>query len=291
VAPIQDSVLAVAGGSVFAFGGQGPDNTGLGTFSGAVRVTGGVSGVRRSVISDEGTWLLSESGCLLVGPGLGVTDVSAPITPALTSELTQGDVLYAEFDSANREVRWYMDTGTVFVLDRNIPAVRWALWRLPRVMGGSLSAGLLLTSDGRWLDVTPGHPTDAGAPILATVSTSDLTLAEGGWMRFRRFLLAGKWLSSNTEGKVAVTAHYDGADYRTSSHGWLGPDNTIPLSQWFGRVGSSTPDGLFRYRTRFKRQRGSSVRLRISMTGCPALLSQVTLEVTQPNGPARLPAR
>jgi hypothetical protein len=291
VSPVQDSVLAVAGGFLYAFGGQGPDNTGLGAFGGAVRLSGGISGVRRSVVSDEGVWLMAVSGCLLVGPGLAVTDVSDTISSVLSRELADGDVLYAEYDAVNNEIRWYATTGTVFVLDRNVQAIRWAFWRLPRVVGGSLGAALLITADGRWLDVTPGHTTDAGQPIQAVVATADLTPLEGGQSRFRHYLVTGVWLPANTKGKLTVTAHYDGADYRSSLNWFDGPDNTRPLSQWFSRVGVTTQDALMRKRARFARQPGSSVRLRFTITGAPALLSQVTIDVTQPDGLARLPMK
>lgn len=145
IADLNDAKVVFEADRIFAFGGEGPNNYGIGEFSTPqLKLAAGAVTDVGTTLCQLGVLYWSAGGPLLLTQGFQVENISSPVRP-MTELLTPTGV---QVDTARMEVVWYCGRVAV-LLNYMSGSPRWARWSTPDVAGAS--ADRVITVDGRLL--------------------------------------------------------------------------------------------------------------------------------------------
>lgn len=274
LAGLDDKLLAFCTGGVWVVVGEGPDDTAQGpSFRDPFRISDvGLAGPRSLVATPKGVFFLASGtqappmeqtgGIYVVDRGLGVTQVSQPLTGAITAIplASLGDFTYLP----EREQLFCArtDTSRFVVLDTR-DVGRWTEWLhsgvgWPRsvacVRGVLWGVGVTSSAEPVQFTNTDGLDTGAGgtANIGQTFVTGRMPAGDDafGWGRVRSADVL--FDSSSEDVIVTATAYLDGAAVPlTGSAARAAPDATWP--------------GFLNPRFTFGRQKCSVVQLQVDL--------------------------
>lgn len=302
LAGMNEGLVAFQPDKIRFLQGSGPDNLGNGFFPPAATIMGpGATTHEGTCPIDLGVVYWSDKGPQLLGTGLQVANISASVEP-LAKTLDPSGVAAP---NGLREVRWYTRDGVALLWDYQSGAPRWSVWSGLRVVGVSLrTAGrpdLAMTDGFIYRERVDAH-TDGGRPFEFAFTTGELRPSE---------LATG----NNTLERVGVMGAYEGEHTLRVMVGFNGalqwdaacrfswnPEldlGTTPIKDIPGALKdyvdpSTSPDGVYRFVRRIRRNPMSTVRLRFSDGGPPNasfVPHEVVLELGANDGVARVPVR
>jgi hypothetical protein len=285
VAVLNDNLVVFKRDRVFVVTGDGPSNTGIGSFSPAKEVTGDVGCIdQRSVVrTPQGLMFQSEKGIQLLDHGFQVGYIGADVEAYNSQTVTSATLV-----NDSNQVRFLTDEGSTLLFDYYFG--QWATWTNYEGVSACLWQGetyCYLKSNGYCHVENEGH-TDAGAAISMLVETGWLKFAGGlqGYQSLRRFGVLGEYRSAHTM-RVTVSKDYKvETDY---SFTW-DPSTVMNLSTWGGEAtwGASswggTGSSVYQFLHRPRDQKGQSYKFRFEdIPDAPAgesyVLTELMLEI------------
>lgn len=300
LAGMNEGLVAFQSDKIRFLQGAGPDNLGNGYFPPAATVMGpGATSHEGTCPIDLGIVYWSGKGPQLLTTGLQVANISSQVEP-LASTLTPSGVAAP---NGLREVRWYTRGGTALLWDYQTGSPRWATWSGLNVAGVALrTAGRpdLAMTDGFLFREDADTYRDGGGRYEFAFTTgeqrpSDLVL---GSNMLERIGLFGVYEGPH---RLRVLVAFNGEPLWDERFTW-DPEldlGATPLSEITDTLADyaptpTSPDGVYRFVRRVRRNPMSTVRLRFS-DGGPNNASfsphEVLLEMGANDGVARVPVR
>lgn len=308
LAEMGASLLVLHENRIALVGGSGPDNLLNGFYDVPQTVVSdlGATVPDATVLTTEGVFFANSAGIFLIRPNGSVVPVGEPVDRAWLADPTCTAAVAVPRES---QVRFYRAASPALVWSTDVQ--QWGLHTGLECLGAVLHMGgaALARADGFVLLESPELRTDAGVGFETAFRTAFLRPeTPGQWNRFRRLAPLGYYRGDHT---LRVRVYYDGADVPEDEFLWRPADDLAVLAApegsgtWgpgatWGSGGSTTPtspDGVYRTRFRFSRQKAESVSLEFSDAGAgyPAgdtfRISLITLEVGRLAGLARQPGR
>lgn len=291
--------------SVYRVAGDGPDNTGAGSYPVAQRASSDLGALNQKgvVRTPDGLAFWSSEGPRILTEQLAVAVLGDEVTPAARNRTVRAALL----SPRPSQVRWYLDNGTALVYDYITRF--WGVHTGLDVNGACFASNgaVIVRTDAVVMFEDSAVKTDAGRVYEYSFKTSELRPSElvQGSNRCRRWAASGVWKGSHD---LKVNVYYDGSPYKSEEITW---DVAAAMDDvgWgeadagvFGTTGDSlwpsltitSNDGVYRTRRRFRRQRFSTVALEFSdnfASGDGFVITEVALEVGSKDGLTRLPGR
>jgi hypothetical protein len=229
-------------GAIWVVSGDGPNDLGQGSFSPPQiisRETGVPAGLARSVVSTpDGLMFQSPRGIYLLGRGLGLEYIGAPVELYTLA----ANVVDASTVRGTTQVRFLMASGRCLVWDYQAKA--WSTFILP--VGASSAVGCVdanagwyyVTADGKLRLEVAGAASDDGAAIVPVISLPHLSFAGlSGYQRLYSLDLLFDVLGNHT---FSVDAEFNYSGALTGSPKTKAVTTATPTAQ----VQYPPPDGL-----------------------------------------------
>jgi hypothetical protein len=228
-------------GAIWAVGGEGPNDTGAGSFSPpqiVSRETGVPAGLARSVVSTpDGLMFQSTRGIYLLDRGRGLTYIGSPVEAYTIAN----SVVDASTVRGTTQARFLMASGRCLVWDYQVK--QWSTFILP--VGGSTVTGCVdtaagwyvVTADGKLRLEVAGATTDDGTAIVPVISLPHLNFA--GLSGYQRLYSLDILLDVVGNHVISVDAEYNYSGALTGSPKTKGLTTANPTAQ----VQYLPPDG------------------------------------------------
>lgn len=303
----NNTIVVFRDRDVLRITGDGPDNLGQGSFSFPPDRSSsdlGALSQRGVVKTPDGLAFWTSEGPRILTESLAVAILGDEVTPAARGRTVKA-ALVAPHCS---QVRWYLDNGTALVYD--YVTRFWAVHTGLDANGACYAdkGAVLARYDGMVLFEDVSVKSDAGRAFEFIFRTSELRPTElvQGSTRVRRWAATGVWKGLHS---LKYRVYYDGAPSPADEGTWNVSSDVPFLEGWgqnvtttFGTsgdslwptTGSHAPDGVYRTRRRFGRQRCATVSLEFSdnfAAGDGFVITEVGLEIGTKDGLTRLPAR
>ncbi len=195
ISPMDDKLIIFKENALYYINGTGPDNTGANSqYSEPLFITSvvGSSNQQSIVFIPDGLMFQSDKGIWLLGRGMGVSYIGAPVEKYTTGTLVQSAVAIPE----TTQVRFTLNSGMTLVYDyyyqqwgtfSGVPAISSTLYQ---------NSHTFLNSIGQVLQETPGLYIDGSNPVLMGFTTSWINVAGlQGYQRAYFFYMLGQYLS------------------------------------------------------------------------------------------------
>ena len=202
IVALDDSVIVFKRDRIFQVQGDGPSNTGIGSYSPAREITADVGCIdQRSVCrSPIGVVFQSEKGIYVIGQDWQVRYIGADVEAYNGQTITSATLV-----NDSNQIRFLTGEGSTLLFDYFFG--QWATWTNYEGVGAVLWKGqtyCYAKSNGRVHVESAGY-TEAGAPIRMAVETGWLKPeAAQGYQSLRKFGVLGEYKSSH---RVRVTVY------------------------------------------------------------------------------------
>lgn len=219
-----DTTVAFQRNAIYVIAGTGPDNYGRGAFDipNIVLADGAVTHFG-TAMTPLGTVYWGLEGPRLLTNQYQVQNIALPIR-GLTDTLDPSGV---RVDLPRNEVVWYTKLGDAVLWNYLGGNSRWARWNGLNVAG--VSAGALVTTDGRLLVETEDAVGDAGRSYPFTFSTGDMRAGDmlQGAVLVRSIGVIGKYTGPH---QLRMRIFYNGSPLWSEEWIWQ-PDTSTWLSE------------------------------------------------------------
>lgn len=263
VAPMDDKLIIFKPNALYYINGTGPNNTGTNSqYSEPLFITSVVGSTNQQsiVFMPEGLMFQSDKGIWLLGRGMGVSYIGAPVETFTKDAIVQSAVEIP----GTTQVRFTLDSGFTLVYDYyfqqwgtfiGVPAISSTLYQ---------DQHTFVNSRGEVFQETPGIYLDGSTPVVMSFTTSWINLAGlQGYQRVYFFYMLGQFISPHFL-NISIAYDYDPTARQSSM---ITPDN---YSQPYGDsspYGQETPYGgpgdVEQWRIFFANQRCQAFQLTI----------------------------
>ena len=195
IAPMDDKLIIFKTDALYYINGTGPDNTGANSqYSEPLFITSvvGSSNQQSIVFMPNGLMFQSDKGIWLLGRGMDVSYIGAPVEAFTKTAIVQSAVAVP----GTTEVRFTLDSGITLKYDyfyqqwstnTGVPAISSTLYQ---------NLHTFLNSVGDVLQETPGIYLDGSNPVLMQFTTSWINLAGlQGYQRAYFFYMLGQFIT------------------------------------------------------------------------------------------------
>jgi hypothetical protein len=203
VAEMDEKIIVFKEYAIYMFYGEGPDDTGTGSFSTPQLITSSVGcrDTRSIVLADAGLMFMSYEGIYILSRGLQTEYVGSAVEQYNTNSVTGSENL------ADRHQIWFTTIeGNTLVYDEFFKM--WYVFTGLSTRAFSSVRGnpqLIRYDDGYYLSESAGTYNDAGTTFSLQMQTGWVTFANiMGFQRFRSI----QWLGSSTN-TVLLNVAYD----------------------------------------------------------------------------------
>lgn len=195
IAPMDDKIIIFKADALYYINGTGPDNTGANSqYSEPLFITSvvGSSNQQSIVFMPEGLMFQSDKGIWLLGRGMGVSYIGAPVEAFTKTGVVQSAVAIP----GTTQVRFTLDSGITLMYDYFFQ--QWGAFTGVPAISSTLYQGLhtFLNSEGNVLQETPGIYLDGSNPVLWSFITSWINVAGlQGYQRSYFFYMLGQYIT------------------------------------------------------------------------------------------------
>ncbi len=290
IASLDEKLIIFRSNSIGFTYGDGPDNTGNGSFADVIPIVGadtGTSNPRSVVLVPRGLMFDSPKGKYLLTRGLTLEYVGADV------EAFNGiPVTSAQLVPNTNQVRFALNNGTVLMFDYFVN--EWSVHTNVNSVDSTLFQNLytFLRNDGAVLQETPGLFLDAGRPIKLRLTTSWLQFAGlQGFTRVRKIYVLGEQSAPHTM-QLSLAYNFDPAVIQSAI---VTPASPVTYGN-DGTYGTGTPYGdgfpLYQFRIDPTQQLCEAIQLSIEDINDSGSLSlaAILLEVGLKGRGFKLPA-
>lgn len=263
ISPMDDKLIIFKPNALYYINGTGPDNTGSNSqYSEPIFITSVVGSVNQQsiVFMPDGLMFQSDKGIWLLGRGMSVSYIGAPVEGFTKDAIVQSAVSVPE----TTQVRFTLSSGITLMYDYfyqqwgtfiGVPAISSTLYQ---------DMHTFLNSRGEVLQETQGAYVDGSNPVVMSFTTAWIDLAGlQGYQRAFFFYLLGQFISPHF---LQVSISYD---YNPSvrQQVTITPDNYSNPYGIDSPYGQGTPYGgasdVEQWRIFFANQRCQSFQLTI----------------------------
>ena len=205
LASLDDKLIIFKETSIRYISGQGPDNNGEnGDFGDSILITtdAGCVNTRSIVVTPEGLFFKSKKGIYMLGRGLQVSYIGAPVEDWNQYEITSAVLL-----EDRNQVRFTLENDKCLVYDYFVGA--WSIFTNLSAQDSVIwqDKHTLIRSNGLAMKQTDGVFKDDNSNIHLKITTTWLNFAGiQGFQRWWKCYLLGKWLSPH---RLSVKIAYD----------------------------------------------------------------------------------
>jgi len=290
IASLDEKLVIFRSNSIGFTYGDGPDNTGNGTFADVIPIVGadtGTSNPRSVVLVPRGLMFDSPKGKYLLTRGLTLEYVGADVEAFNSIPVTS-----AQLVPNTNQVRFALNNGTVLMFDYFIN--EWSVHTNINSVDSGLFQNLytFLRTDGAVLQETPGLFLDAGSPIKLRLTTSWLQFAGlQGFKRVRKIYVLGEQSAPHTM-QLSLAYNFDPSVIQSAV---VTPASPVTYGN-DGTYGTGTPYGdgfpLYQFRIDPTQQLCEAIQLSIEDINDSGSLSlaAILLEVGLKGRGFKLPA-
>jgi hypothetical protein len=195
IAPMDDKLIIFKANALYYINGTGPDNTGANSqYSEPLFITSVVGSTNQQsiVFMPDGLMFQSDKGIWLLGRGMGVSYIGAPVESYTRTATVQSAVAIPE----TTQVRFTLSSGLTLMYDyyyqqwgtfSGVPAISSTLYQ---------DYHTYLNAQGQIFQETPNVYLDGSNPVLMSFTTSWINLAGlQGYQRAYFFYMLGQYMS------------------------------------------------------------------------------------------------
>ena len=206
LAPMDDKLIIFKPNALYYINGTGPDNTGANSqYSEPIFITSvvGCSNQQSIVFMPDGLMFQSDKGIWLLGRGMNVSYIGAPVESYTKTALVQSAVSVP----GTTQVRFTLNSGVTLMYDyfyqqwgafTGVPAISSTLYQ---------DKHTYVNSFGEVFQETPGVYLDGTKPVVMSFTTSWVNLAGlQGYQRAFFFYMLGQYLTPHY---MQVSVAYD----------------------------------------------------------------------------------
>lgn len=263
LAPMDDKLIIFKPNALYYINGTGPDNTGSNSqYSEPIFITSvvGSSNQQSIVFIPDGLMFQSDKGIWLLGRGMAVSYIGAPVESYTNVGIVQSSVAIP----GTTQVRFTLDTGITLMYDyyfqqwgafTGVPAISSTLYQ---------DHHTFINSAGKVFQETPGIYLDGSRPVTMSFTTAWVNLAGlQGYQRVFFFYMLGEFITPHFL-NVAIAYDYDPAPKQSTM---ITPDNYSNPYGVDSPYGQGTPYGgpgdVEQWRVFFANQRCQAFQLTI----------------------------
>lgn len=261
--PMDDKLIIFKANALYYINGTGPDNTGTNSqYSEPLFITSVVGSLNQQsiVMTQEGLMFQSDKGIWLLGRGMGVSYIGAPVEAYTQTAFVQSALAIP----GTTQVRFTLNSGVTLMYDYfyqqwgvfvGVPAISSTLFE---------DRHTFLNSLGQIFQETPGSYLDGSTPVVMGFTTSWINLAGlQGYQRAYFFYLLGQYVSPHYL-QVSVAYDYNPTATQVTT---ITPDNYAPNYGSSSSYGQEPlyggPGGVEQWRVFFSNQRCQAFQLTI----------------------------
>lgn len=221
IAPLDDKLIIFKANALYYINGTGPDNTGANSqYSEPFFITSVVGSTNQQsiVFMPDGLMFQSDKGIWLLGRGMNVSYIGAPVEAFTKNALVQSAVEVP----GTTQVRFTLDSGITLMYDYFYQ--QWGTFIGVSAISSTLYQDLhtFVNSRGDVFQETPGLYLDGSHPVVWSFTTSWINLAGlQGYQRAYEFYLLGQYITPHF---LQVGIAYDYSPSITQSN-TITPDN------------------------------------------------------------------
>lgn len=233
LAPMDDKLIIFKPNALYYINGTGPDNTGAnGQYSEPIFITSVVGSTNQQsiVFMPEGLMFQSDKGIWLLGRGMGVSYIGAPVESFTKTAKVQSAVSVPE----TTQVRFTLDSGVTLMYDYYFQ--QWGAFIGVPAISSTLYQNLhtYVNSRGVVFQETPGKYLDGSNPVNMSFTTSWINVAGlQGYQRSYFFYMLGQFITPHFL-QVSVAYDYNSSPAQTT---------TITPTNYSQNYGDSSPYG------------------------------------------------
>lgn len=269
LSPMDDKLIIFKADALYYINGTGPDNTGANSqYSQPLFITSVVGSTNQQsiVFMPDGLMFQSDKGIWLLGRGMGVSYIGAPVEGFTKNALVQSAVSVP----GTTQVRFTLDSGITLMYDYYFQ--QWGVFEGVKAISSTLYQNLhtYLDGIGRVFQETPGKYLDGSVPVVMSFTTSWIDLAGlQGYQRAYFMYLLGQFITPHFL-EVSIAYDYNSAARQTSL---ITPTNYSPAYGGDGAdlanpYGQETPYGgpgdVEQWRVFFTKQRCQAFQLSVN---------------------------
>lgn len=208
LAPMDDKLIIFKENALYYINGTGPDNTGANSqYSEPIFITSMAGSVNQQsiVFIQDGLMFQSDKGIWLLGRGMGVEFIGAPVEAYTKSAIVQSAVEVP----ATTQVRFTLNSGITLMYDYFYK--QWGTFIGVPAISSTLYQDLhtFVNSSGKVFQETPGKYLDGSNPVVMSFTTSWVNLAGlQGYQRAFFFYLLGQYITPHFL-QVGIAYDYD----------------------------------------------------------------------------------
>ncbi len=266
LAPMDDKLIIFKENALYYINGTGPDNTGANSqYSEPLFITSMVGSTNQQsiVFINDGLMFQSDKGIWLIGRGLAVSYIGAPVEALTTGAIVQSAIEVP----GTTQVRFTLDTGITLMYDYFYQ--QWGVFEGVPAISSTLYQDLhtFVNSNGLVYQETPGLYLDGSNPVLMSFTTNWINLATlQGYQRAYFFYLLGEYITPHFL-QIGIAYDYQTGPVQSTTitpnnyspaYGGNGSDSASPYGQGNPYGG---PGNVEQWRIFFTRQRCQSFQL------------------------------
>lgn len=271
ISPMDDKLIIFKPNALYYINGTGPDNTGANSqYSEPLFITSvvGSSNQQSIVFMPEGLMFQSDKGIWLLGRGMQVSYIGAPVEEFTKTGIVQSAVSVP----GTTQVRFTLSTGITLMYDYYFQ--QWGVFVGVPAISSTLYQDMhtFVNSEGVVYQETPGLYLDGSNPVTWKFTTSWVNLAGlQGYQRAFFFYMLGQYITPHFL-QVSVAYDYNSAPTQTTL---ISPTNySLPygVSSPYGQEDLyGGPGDVEQWRVFFAQQRCQAIQLTIQEVYDPSL--------------------
>ena len=267
LAPMDDKLIIFKPNALYYINGTGPDNTGANSqYSEPFFITSvvGSSNPQSIVFMPNGLMFQSDKGIWLLGRGMEVSYIGAPVEAFTRNALVQSALAIPE----TTQVRFTLNSGIILMYDYYYQ--QWGTFSV-NAISSTLYQNLhtYINSSGAVFQETPGSYLDGSNPVTMSFVTSWINLAGlQGYQRAFFFYMLGQYITPHYL-QVGIAYDYEPAVVQSVTitpnnysvpYGGFGNDEASPYGQETPYGG---PGDIEQWRVFLANQRSQAIQLNI----------------------------
>jgi hypothetical protein len=271
IAPMDDKLIIFKPNALYYINGTGPDNLGNNSqYSEPIFITSVVGSTNQQsiVFQPDGLMFQSDKGIWLLGRGMGVSYIGAPVEEFTKDALVQSAISVP----GTTQVRFTLSSGITLMYDYFFQ--QWGTFTGVPAISSTLYQDLhtFVDSFGRVFQETPGLYLDGTTPVTLSFTTSWINLAGlQGYQRAYQFWMLGQFISPHFL-QVGIAYDYNPAIQQAPT---ITPDNFSPTYGTSSPYGQQSPYGfpgdVEQWRIFFTNQRCQAFQLTVQEIFDPSL--------------------